>query len=168
MNKKLWATISRIGINLFPPIRGGGGRVVYIAEDFMRLTVRLKLTWRTRNIVGTIFGGSMYASTDPFYMIMLREILGKEFVVWDKGCTIRFKRPAKETIYAKFVITEDMLNQVTTQVAEKGEYTFTWPLAYKNKDESVVYCEFDKVMYVATKAFYKEKLAQRAQSINRD
>lgn len=157
MKKKFYSEFYRFFLNLWPCIWSAGGRVTYIAPDFTHLIVRLKLTWRTRNIVGTIFGGSMYASTDPFFMLMLMEILGKKYVVWDKGCTIRFKKPAKKPIFADFKITPEMLKEVTDKVAAEGRTTFTWTIQYKDK-EDVVYAEFDKVLYVATKEFYKEKL----------
>lgn len=136
-----------------------------LSTDFTRLKVKLPLSWRTRNVVGTIFGGSMYASTDPFYMLMLMQILGKDYVVWDKGCTIRFKRPAKKTIYADFHITPEMLAEIHTAVSLNQETTFTWSIAYTDK-EGTVYAEFDKVLYVAKKDFYKEKLAEKLK--NRD
>ncbi len=151
-------------VNLMPCIRGGGGRVIYIAEDFMRLTVRLRLSWRTRNIVGTIYGGSIYASTDPFYMLMLREILGKDYVVWDKGCSFRFKRPAKETLFAEFVITSEMLASVRADVEKMGETTFTWPLEYRSQS-GTVYADFEKMLYVAKKSVYDEKLKKRSRAI---
>lgn len=160
MKRKLYIHLYRFLLNLWPCIWSTGGRVIYLKEDFTKLTVRLKLTLRTRNVVGTIFGGSMYASTDPMYMLMLMQILGKDYVVWDKGCTIRFKRPAKKPIYADFEVTPERLNEVTSNVAEKGEHTFSWTVQYKDKD-GVVYSEFDKLMYVATKAFYKNKLAEK-------
>ena len=161
MKQKFKVAFTRFFVNVMPCIWGGGGRVIFTAEDYTRLTVRLKLRWRTRNIMGTIYGGSMYASTDPFYMLMLMEILGKNYVVWDKGCTIRFKRPAKETIYAHFNITPEMLTQVREQVEKDGETTVTWPLAYQN-EAGVVFVEFDKVVYIAKKEFYDEKQRKRA------
>lgn len=163
MKKKLYAGLVRFVVNLWPCIRGGRGRVIFIAEDFSRLVVRLKLSWRTRNIMGTIFGGSMYASTDPFYMLMLMEILGKDYVVWDKGCTIRFKRPAKKTIEAEFLITPQMLDDLKSSVAKNGETTVTWTIAYKDA-EGLTYAEFDKVLYVASKSVYEEKLRVRRRS----
>ena len=81
MKKKFYSEFYRFFLNLWPCIWSAGGRVTYISPDFTHLIVRLKLTWRTRNIVGTIFGGSMYASTDPFFMLMLMEILGKNALI---------------------------------------------------------------------------------------
>jgi Domain of unknown function (DUF4442) len=161
MLKTLSPGMARLFFNIAPCIRGSGGRVVAISDDFRRLRVRLKLNWRTRNLVGTIYGGSMYAATDPFYMLMLLRILGSGYVVWDKGCTIRFRRPARETLFADFHISDEMLAEVHQKVDSAGEGTFTWPLALKGASGHV-YAEFDKVLYVARKDFYEAKLQQRA------
>lgn len=53
-------------------------------------------SWRTRNYVGTIFGGSLYGALDPI-MIMLIKLLGPEYEVWDKAASIRFRRPGRST-----------------------------------------------------------------------
>ena len=102
----------------------------------------------------------MYASTDPFYMLMLRELLGSDFIVWDKGCVIKFVRPAKQTIWAEFLITPEMLADVRTRVASEKEATFNWKIQFKDQT-GVVYADFDKAIYVAEKGFYKEKLAKK-------
>ena len=47
---------------MWPCMRGMGGRVTYIAPDWSEIRVRLRLKLRTRNYVGTIFGGSLYGS----------------------------------------------------------------------------------------------------------
>ena len=156
---KLFATFYRHGLNLWPCIRSTGGRVIELTPDFKLLVVRLKLNWRTRNVVGTIFGGSMYSSTDPFFMLMLMQVLGKKYVVWDKGCTIRFKKPATKTLFAEFKITDEMLQPVLETVHKDGRANFTWTIQYKDAD-GVVYAEFDKLMYVATKEYYKSRASQ--------
>jgi len=94
-------------------------------------------------------------------MLMLIEILGKDFVVWDKGCTIRFRKPAKVPIFAQFKITPEMLKDVHDNVAQLNEYTFTWKVEFKDEG-GTSYCELDKVLYVAKKSFYKQKLLARA------
>ncbi len=97
----------RWGFNLVPAFRGTGARVTYIAEDFREARVRLPLSWRTRNYVGTTFGGSLYGAVDPMYMILLIKILGPGYTVWDKAATIRFLRPGRSTLYARFAIEEE-------------------------------------------------------------
>ena len=78
--------------------------MTYISSDFREARVRLPLTWRSRNAVGTIFGGSMYAAVDPLYMILLMHSLGREYVVWDKAASIRFRKPGRSTLFAQFLV----------------------------------------------------------------
>jgi acyl-coenzyme A thioesterase PaaI-like protein len=157
------AKFFRILINFWPCIRGTGGRVTHLSEDYRDLEVRLPLNWRTRNRVGTIFGGSLYASIDPFYMLMLMEIFGPKFVVWDKGASIRFKRPGTETVFAKLHLSKEFTDEIKQIVLEKGEHSFDIPLSYRDKSGNEV-AEIQKTLYVATKSYYREKIARRKSS----
>ena len=93
----------RWGFNLFPAYCSTGARITYVADDFREVRIRLPLSWQTRNYVGTIFGGSMYAAVDPVYMLMLIMNLGKDYVVWDKSACINFKRPGRTALFARFL-----------------------------------------------------------------
>ena len=66
MNHRLAKTV----FNLWPPFWGAGIRVSRIAPDWKQVEVRLRLGLANRNYVGVHFGGSLYAMTDPFYMLM--------------------------------------------------------------------------------------------------
>jgi acyl-coenzyme A thioesterase PaaI-like protein len=103
--------------NFFPAYRGTGARITYLADDFREIRVRLPLSRRTRNYVGTIFGGSMYAAVDPIYMVMLIHNLGADYQVWDKAATIRFRKPGRSTLYARFLIDERELADIQAALA---------------------------------------------------
>src|SRR5229473_3191435 len=102
--------------NRFPCYRGTGARLRYVAPDWSEIRIELPLSRRTRNYVGTIFGGSMYAAVDPICMIMLIRRLGPEFVVWDKAATILFKKPGRETLHARFAVTDEELAAIRTEL----------------------------------------------------
>ena len=91
---------------LFPAFRRTGGRITYIADDWREVRVELPLNRATRNYVGTVFGGSLYAAADGHFMVMLIKLLGPDYVVWDKAATIRFRKPGRTTLYARFAIDE--------------------------------------------------------------
>ncbi|HBK71030.1 MAG TPA: DUF4442 domain-containing protein [Flavobacteriaceae bacterium] len=148
--------VKRFAFNLFPAIRGTGGKVSFISDDWREIHVRLPLSWRTRNYVGTVFGGSIYASTDPFYMIQLMKILGKEYVVWDKAAQIKFKRPIQKTVYARFVITNEILDEIKEKVKQYGSYDIDLPVQFEDK-EAKVYAEIIKTIYIADKTYYKSR-----------
>jgi len=146
----------RWAFNLFPAIRRTGGRVSFISSDHKEIHIRLPLNWKTRNYVGTVFGGSIYACTDPFYMIQFMHILGDNYVVWDKSANIKFKKPIKQTVYARFFVTDEMLSEVKEVVSKEGFYNIDIPVNLVDK-EGLVYAEIMKTIYIATKAYYRER-----------
>jgi acyl-coenzyme A thioesterase PaaI-like protein len=87
-------------LNWYPCFRGTGAKVTYIAPDWTEMRVKVPLSRRTKNYVGTIFGGSLYASVDPHFMFMLMHNLGPDYLVWDKAASIRFRRPGTSDLSA--------------------------------------------------------------------
>ncbi len=152
--------IFRLGMNLYPMFFGTGGKVTFIAADWREVHVRLGLSVWSRNYVKTIFGGSLFSASDPFYMLMLLHVLGKSFVVWDKSATIRFRRPGTQTLYARFVLDENLVADIRRRVAEGGETDQTFVIQWVDR-EGHVYAEIERNCYVASKAFYQEKRALR-------
>src|SRR4051812_36073048 len=98
--------------NLWPCYWGTGGKVTFLSGDWREAHVELKLGIRTRNYVGTIFGGSLYSSVDPLYMLMFLQILGRDFTVWDKSASIRFRRPGRGRLQARFVLSEEEIETI--------------------------------------------------------
>ena len=146
-----WKTrLNRWGFNFFPAYRGTGGRVEYIAGDWREIRIRLPLNWRTRNYVGTIFGGSLYGAVDPLYMIMLIRNLGDEYVVWDKAAVIRFKRPGRETLRAVFTVTEEEIAAIKTELATQKSLDRVYTVELKN-DAGKVHAIVEKTLYIARK-----------------
>src|SRR5512140_3744466 len=99
-------------VNLYPPYLGAGVRVTHVAEDFRTIEGRMGLTRWNRNYVGTHFGGSLFAMADPFFMIMLIELLGPRFVVWDKSGAVPFRKPGRGTVRARFEIPQARVEEI--------------------------------------------------------
>jgi acyl-coenzyme A thioesterase PaaI-like protein len=138
-----WNTrLSRWGFNWFPAYRSTGARIEYIASDWREVRIRLPLNWRTRNYVGTIYGGSMYAAVDPIHMVMLIKLLGPGYEVWDKAADIRFRRPGRTTLRATFRVESTELEAIRTAVSQNGrtERRFTVDLTDES-GEVCVRCE---------------------------
>lgn len=148
--------LAKTFLNMIPAFHRSGGRVCFISDDYLEVQTQLRLTWRTRNWVGTTFGGSIYSSIDPIYMSQLMQLLGKEYVVWDKGASINFKKPIRKTVYARFLLDLDFVNTIKAEVAENGKYVFDLPVHYED-EQGTVYTEITKTLYVASKTFYNSK-----------
>ena len=151
MPESLRTRLLRFQFAFFPAWRGTGARVTYIASDFREVRVELPLSWRTRNYVGTIFGGSLYASVDPMYMIMLIRILGPEYVVWDKAASIRFRKPGRSTLYATFTIDEAELEAIREATKDGQPVDRVYQIELADRD-GVVHASIEKTIYIRRKA----------------
>ncbi|MBX3287953.1 MAG: DUF4442 domain-containing protein [Acidobacteria bacterium] len=136
--------------NLFPAYRGTGGRVTYIADDWHEVRIKLPLNWRTRNYVGTIYGGSIYASIDPIYMLMLMKILGPDYIVWDKAAKVRFRKPGRETLYAEFLLSDDEIAEIKRLAENERSIDRIYDLELRDKN-GVVHAQIEKTLYIARK-----------------
>jgi acyl-coenzyme A thioesterase PaaI-like protein len=137
----------RWGFNLFPAYRGSGARIAYIASDYREVRVELRLSWRTRNYVGTIFGGSIYGAVDPVYMIMLIKNLGREYVVWDKAASVRFRKPGRATLYARFTLQQAELDDIRSAVASGGRVDRLYKVELTDR-AGTVHAEVEKTIQI--------------------
>lgn len=147
MPESLRTRLMRLRLNLFPAYRGTGARITYIDRDFTEVRVQLPLSWRTRNLVGTIFGGSMYGAVDPVYMIMLMEKLGPGYLVWDKAAAIRFRAPGRSTLYATFRLDDEELEAIRSALEGRDSTERTYTVELVDGDGKV-HAEVEKTIYV--------------------
>ncbi len=133
---------------MWPCYRGTGARVTCIASDWREVRIRIPLSWRTRNYVGSIFGGSLYAAVDPFFMIMLMKNLGPDYVVWDKAATIRFRKPGRSPLNASFRLDEEELADIRRLLQEQPKVDRTYVVQLLDA-AGVVHAEVEKVIHIS-------------------
>ncbi|HEX7184136.1 MAG TPA: DUF4442 domain-containing protein [Thermoanaerobaculia bacterium] len=146
MASKRW--VMRL-LNLYPPYIGAGVRV-RAASDLRTFEVRMRLRWWNRNYVGTHFGGSLYTMCDPFFMLILLEHLGRDYVVWDKAATIRFRRPGRGTVKAVFHIPPEQVEEIRAAADRGGKVEPVFRVEVTDERGEVV-AEVEKLLYVRRK-----------------
>ncbi len=147
MPESLRTRLLRWGFNLFPAYLGTGGRITYIADDYREVRVELPLSWRTRNYVGTIFGGSMYAAVDPVYMIMLIKNLGPGCIVWDKAASIRFRKPGHTKLYAHFHMPPEEFDAIRASLVPGGSIDRVYRVELTDR-AGTVHAEIEKTIRI--------------------
>ena len=138
-------------MRFWPPYLGAGIRVRHVAADLSSFEVEMKLRWYNRNYVGTHFGGSLYSMTDPFYMLILIEKLGSDYVVWDRAATIRFLKPGRGTVHARFELSEEEIDRIRREADEHGKTEVAFKVQVTVETGEVV-AEVEKIVYVRKKA----------------
>lgn len=147
----------RRAVNLWPPFLGAGIRVQHIAPDMKSIDVEMKLRWWNANYVGTHFGGSLFAMTDAFYMLMLMANLGRDYIVWDKAATIRYRKPGKGTVRAEFRLTDAQLDDIREKLKTLPKYEPVFKVEVKDEQGTVI-AEVEKLLHVRRKDLKNSEL----------
>ena len=140
------------------------GKILTVSEDLHHVKVVIRLSYKNKNYVGSMFGGSLFAATDPIYMIQLMQILGKEYVVWDKATEIKFKRPVYQNAFVRFEFSSDEIQYIKQRVEAEKEIDLVKQLVITDSNEKI-YTEISKTIYISSKTYYKEKRAKKKISI---
>ena len=112
LESRLW----RWGGNLFPAYRKTGARVTYVAADFHEVHIKIPSNWKTRNYMGITWGGGLYAALDPIFGVMLFKVLDRKYRVIDRTASIHFKRPAKTTLFARFILNPHDIGSIEKEL----------------------------------------------------
>lgn len=135
---KLSANTFRKLLNIWPPFLGAGIKVLFISDDFREAKVCLKFRFYNKNYVNTQFGGSMFAMTDPFYMMILLKNLGKDYIIWDKAGQINFKKPGASDLTATFKFSDEEIQEIKKQADTNEKYVFDKPVDIFNEAGEIV------------------------------
>lgn len=136
--KRLFKQNLKLMFNLWPPLMGAGIRIKRIQPDWKEVDVEMKLRRWNANYVGTHYGGSLYSMTDPFYMVMFIEILGPDYIVWDKSASIRFRRPGRGTVFAKFRITDGQIAEIRQALKTEEKIDREFSVDVKSADGEII------------------------------
>lgn len=150
----------KMGFNISPMYRRSTARVIEITPNMHQVKIKLPISYKNKNYVGAIFGGSMQAATDPIYMIQLLNILGDNYVVWDKAACIAYKKPAREDLYGLFVFSEEEILRIKEDVSNNNEIDYKKLVTLTNS-KGKIYAEINKTLYIAQKDYYKQKLKSK-------
>ena len=137
-------------LNIWPPFLFSGIRVLEIGEDWRHARVVLRRRWYNTNYVGTHFGGSLFAMTDPYWMILVMECLGRDYIVWDKAAEIEFVAPGKEDVFAEFHVEDTLLDEIRAATASGDKYLRWLPIEVKTASGELI-ARISKLIYVRRK-----------------
>lgn len=147
---KITPKLLKLGFNLYPPYLGAGVKVTHISEDWRELRVAMSLRWFNRNAVGTHFGGSLYSMVDPHLMLLLIQLLGNEYWVWDKSAEIEFIKASKQKVTSIIKILSEDLAEIKRNTNDGEKYFHEFVIEVKDEDNDLV-AKIRKIIYARRK-----------------
>jgi len=148
------AWLFKLLMNIWPPLFFSRIKLVSISNDFREAKVQMRLSVWNKNGVGTIFGGSLFAMTDPFYMMMLMARLRDEYIIWDKCADIDFIKPGKGVVSAEFLITDKLLADIALQTAN-GEKYLPQVITYIKDEQGEIVATVNRTLYIRRKKRFR-------------
>nr|WP_304661129.1 DUF4442 domain-containing protein [Arthrobacter sp. zg-Y844] len=112
-------------MNVWPPFAFTGIRITRLDPEYLGVSVRLRSYWWNKNVAGVHFGGSLFAMTDPFWMMMLLHHLGRDHVVWDRAAEIEFLKPGKGELTVRFTLDRADVRRLR-KLAAGGDKVLEW------------------------------------------
>ena len=144
------ARLLRLALNCYPPLLGAGIHVQRISADFSEIDVSMPLRWYNRNYVGTQFGGSLYAMTDPVLMLMAMQRLGRDYLVWDQAAAIDFVAPGRGRVFARFRLPDAEIARLREDAAHGAAIRPQYEIRITDADDKLV-ARVKKTLYVRLK-----------------
>ncbi len=141
-------------MNIWFPFLFSGIRITKFRDDFRYVKVELRSHWYNKNYVGTHFGGSLFAMTDPFWMIMVLRNLGNDYIVWDKSAEIEFVKPGRGLVSTEFVLEPAILDEIRAAAAGNEKVLRWFEMEIKDSQGDVV-AKLRKLIYVRLKPAQK-------------
>jgi len=140
----------RMYLNIWPPFLGAGIRVKRLASDWKEIDVEMRLRRWNANYVGTHYGGSLYSMADPFFMVMLIENLGQDYIVWDKAASIRFRKPGRGTVSASFRLSDEQIDEIRQALTSQAKIERVFMVEIRD-EAGVVVAEVEKLLHIRRK-----------------
>lgn len=137
-------------MSLWAPNLFSGIRVRRFSDDWTHATVELHVNAITRNYVGTAFGGSMSAMTDPYFFMLVMHQLGRDYVVWDTRGEIEFVKPGRGLLTAEFSVSRAEAEELRER-AHGGAKVLQW------FETAITDREGDVVARVRREVYVREK-----------
>lgn len=122
---------------LYPPMLLQRIYVQKIHKGFKGADIKINRSLFTLNFGKAIFGGTIFSATDPFYAILFGQILkhkGYNITVWLKSASIKYLKPGRTDLYYSIFITEEMINEVESELDNKGVFVKTYPIEVYSKN----------------------------------
>ncbi|MBM9500792.1 DUF4442 domain-containing protein [Leptospira sp. 201903071] len=127
-----------------------GGRILQFSEDLREIRVKLPFNRKTRGLMGTHFGGSLYAFVDPIPLLMLKKNLGEDYILWDINGSIEYVKATSQDVFADLrILPEDLIDihQTCTQ-KKKTHFKIEIPIL-EAKGELIA--KVEKTIYIRRK-----------------
>jgi hypothetical protein len=92
------------------------------------------------NYNSSIFGGTIFSASDPFYALLFDQILqrrGFSCRVWLKSAEIRYLKPGRADLYFNIYLSEEDILEAETALRTVGKFVKAYPIDILNSQGEI-------------------------------
>ena len=123
MKLKPWQV--KLMLNAFPALFFQRIRVRRVSSDFREMDVIVKLGIFNRNLQGSVFGGTLFSSADPFFAILYWQLFAHKDIkceAWLRAAEADYIKPASTSCTVKFRLTEEDVSEAFASIEANGRF----------------------------------------------
>jgi hypothetical protein len=83
-------------------------------------------------------------------MVMLIENLGQDYIVWDKAASIRFRKPGRGTVSAKFRLSDEQIAEIRQALISQAKIEHMFTVEIRDESGNIV-AEVEKLLHIRRK-----------------
>lgn len=144
-------------MRLYPPMLFQRIWVKRIHPGFKGIDVKINRTLFTSNLGHSIFGGTIFSATDPFYALLFGQLMerkGFRITVWLKSAQINYLKPARTSLHFTLKITDEMIAEAEEALKKNGKFIKAYSIDLYNKHEELCATAINEI-YIRNLDFVK-------------
>jgi hypothetical protein len=133
---KVSANTLKWALRFYPPLFFQRIWVLKFGHDFKSAEVKISKSSLNKNYNKTIFGGTIFSATDPFYALLFDQIFRKKGFktrVWLKSASIQYLKPGNTDLYFKINVSDEDIKEAEIALNTVGKFVKTFPMEILNK-----------------------------------
>ncbi len=108
-------------------------KVLELSNNWRRVRIILPLTWVSKNMGGSMFGGFQASLADPIAPLACGQVF-KEYHVWTRKLTVDFQKAATTNLELRFDFPAKKEDEIRAQLKTKHRSTPTFEYGLYNTD----------------------------------
>jgi len=144
-------------MRLYPPMLFQRIWVKKVHKNFRGIDIKINRSLFTSNLGNSIFGGTIFSATDPFYALLFGQIMqhkGFKITVWLKSAQIQYIKPGRTDLFYTILISEEMVSEAELALQTEGKHIKAYPIEIYNAGNELCATALNEV-YIRNLEFKK-------------
>lgn len=127
-------------MRLYPPFLFQRIWILKFHRGYQAVDVKIRRSIMNRNSNGSIFGGTIFAATDPLYALLFGQLMRKRgfrTIVWLKSAHIQYLKPAMTSLRISVRITDEQVKEVEDTLRTVGKFVKVYAIELVDKNGEV-------------------------------